>query len=83
MKGIVFDLLEEIVVREHGDQMWDLLLEEAGVLGAYTTLGNYPDEELTALIAAASKTLDIGQPVRASARRPRAHCARGADLGPV
>src|SRR5438874_2247890 len=43
MKGVVFNLLEEIVVREHGEETWDLLLERAGLGGVYTSLGNYPD----------------------------------------
>lgn len=57
MKGIVFDLLEEIVVAEHGDRTWDELLQRAGVDGAYTSLGNYPDSELTALVTAAAELL--------------------------
>ena len=40
---VVFNLLEEIVVREHGEETWDLLLERAGLGGVYTSLGNYPD----------------------------------------
>lgn len=59
MKGIVFDLLEEIVVREHGEETWDLLLERSGLDGAYTSLGNYPDAELAALVAAASDALGL------------------------
>jgi hypothetical protein len=59
MKGIVFNLLEEIVVREHGDEMWDALLEAASVDGAYTSLGNYPDADLMALVGAASQALSL------------------------
>jgi hypothetical protein len=59
MKGIVFNLLEEIVVREHGADTWDLLLEQAGVDGVYTSLGNYPDGDLLALVAAASEALAL------------------------
>lgn len=54
MKGIVFILLGEVVRREHGEAMWDALLERAEVEGAYTTLGNYPDAELGHLVHAAS-----------------------------
>lgn len=57
MKGIVFNLLEEIVVREHGDDTWELLLDRARVDGVYTSLGNYPDADLTALVGAASDAL--------------------------
>lgn len=57
MKGIVFNLLEEIVVREHSEQTWELLLDRAGLDGAYTSLGSYPDVELMALVGAAADAL--------------------------
>lgn len=59
MKGIVFNLLEEVVCRQHGEDVWDTLLEKAGVAGAYTSLGNYPDAEIIALVEAASELLQI------------------------
>ena len=59
MKGIVFNLLEELVTREHGADAWDDLLDEACLDGAYTSLGSYPDAELGGLVAAASKALDL------------------------
>lgn len=58
MKGVVFNLLEEAVGEAHGEQAWDHLLELAGVDGAYTSLGSYPDEEMAALVGAASGALD-------------------------
>jgi hypothetical protein len=54
MKGIVFNLLEEAVSRQYGEDTWDDLLEAAGLDGAYTSLGNYPDHHLTDLVKAAS-----------------------------
>ena len=54
MKGIVFNLLEGAVTRAHGENAWDDLLETAGLDGAYTSLGNYPDQHLTDLVAAAA-----------------------------
>jgi hypothetical protein len=59
MKGIVFNMLEEIVVREHGEETWEQLLDAAGVEGAYTSLGNYPDADLVALVGAASAALSL------------------------
>ena len=59
MKGVVYNVLEEIVSREHGESTWDALLEEAGVDGIYTSLGNYPDAELIAIVDAASKALGL------------------------
>ena len=58
MKGIVFNLLEEVVSRDHGEDVWDALLEATGLDGAYTSLGSYSDEQLMKLVAAASTALD-------------------------
>ncbi|HEY3117749.1 MAG TPA: heme NO-binding domain-containing protein [Chloroflexota bacterium] len=57
MKGIVFTLLQEVVTKEHGERTWDSLLESAGLEGAYTAVGTYPDQELVALVAAAAAAL--------------------------
>lgn len=59
MKGVVYNVLEEIVSREHGESTWDTLLDEAGVDGIYTSLGNYPDSELLAIVDAASAALGM------------------------
>jgi hypothetical protein len=44
MKGIIFNLLEEVVIRDHGADTWDELLSATCLDGAYTSLGSYPDE---------------------------------------
>jgi heme-NO-binding protein len=62
MKGIVFNLLEEVVTAEHGERTWDALLVAAGVSGAYSSLGTYPDEELGRIVGAASRALDTPPP---------------------
>ena len=59
MKGIIFNVLEKIVGEQYGEATWDKLIESAGVSGAYTALGSYPDEELFALVGAASKALSL------------------------
>ena len=59
MKGIIFNLLEEVVRQEHGEATWDDLLAKAGLEGAYTSLGSYPDEDLLKLVAAASAALQL------------------------
>ena len=59
MKGIIFNLLEEVVRGEYGDESWDMLLEAALLDGAYTSLGNYPDAEMTRLVAAAASALKM------------------------
>lgn len=59
MKGIVFNLLEEVVSKEYGDDTWDRLLDDAGLDGAYTSLGSYADAEVLALVTAASAALNL------------------------
>jgi Haem-NO-binding len=59
MKGIVFNLLEEVVARVHGPDTWDALVDAAGVSGSYTSLGSYPDEEIVKLVMAASTALSV------------------------
>jgi hypothetical protein len=55
VKGIIFNLVEEVVTDEHGQDTWDDLLDDAGVHGAYTAVGSYDDEELLAIVGAASR----------------------------
>lgn len=59
MKGIVFNLLEEAVSGDFGDATWDRLLDDAGLDGAYTSLGSYDDAEIVRLVEVASKALQI------------------------
>ena len=59
VKGIVFNLLEELVCREYGEETWDALLDEASVEGAYTSLGNYPDDDMMRLVGAAAAKLAL------------------------
>jgi hypothetical protein len=61
MKGIVFNLLEELIAREHGESTWDDLLDAAGVTGAYTSLGSYPDADLLKLVEAAASKFNLTQ----------------------
>lgn len=61
MKGIVFNLLEELVGTDHGEDVWDALLEAAEASGVYTSLGTYPDEEFMRLADAASTALGVTQ----------------------
>lgn len=67
MKGVIFNIVEQAIVAEHGDDVWDALLEDAGVDGSYTALGDYPDDELLRLVAAGSTAL--GVPERELIRR--------------
>ncbi len=53
----MFNLAEGAVVQHHGQDVWDQIVDAAGVAGAYTSLGTYPDDELAALIDAAAQRL--------------------------
>jgi hypothetical protein len=53
MKGVLFNVAEEAVTDLFGEEMWDLLLADAGLDGVYTSLGDYPAEQLVALVGAA------------------------------
>ena len=58
MKGIVFNLLEQVVSDEYGAASWDAIVEAAGVDGVYTAVGSYDDAELGRLVGAASTALE-------------------------
>lgn len=58
MKGIIFNLVEDVVRSQHGDDMWDDIIDAAAVEGSYTSLGTYPDSELVSIVAAASRLLE-------------------------
>ena len=57
MKGVVFNLLEQLVSRDYGEDTWDALLDASGLDGSYTSLGSYPDEDLAKLVRAAADAL--------------------------
>jgi Haem-NO-binding len=59
MKGVVLNLLETVVRRDYGDDTWEALLDAADADGAYSSLGNYPDEEMMKLVGAASLALKM------------------------
>lgn len=59
MKGVIFNLLESVVSEELGEAAWDRSLADAGVDGAYTSLGSYPHEELGRLALALSGPLGL------------------------
>src|ERR1700722_1061663 len=61
MKGIIFNLLEEVVIRDHGADTWDELLSATSLDGAYTSLGSYPDEHIQALVGAAAHRFGLSQ----------------------
>ena len=59
MKGIIFNIVEEIVTELYDADTWDDLLAAAEVHGVYTALGNYDDTQLLAIVDAASSATGI------------------------
>jgi hypothetical protein len=59
MKGIIFNLVQEVVTESYGADTWDSLLDAAELDGVYTSLGSYPDADLFALVGAASTALGV------------------------
>lgn len=59
MKGIIFDLLQQVMSERYGDDAWDEVLEASGVEGSYTAVGSYPDEDLLTLVGTGSRSLGV------------------------
>lgn len=52
MKGVVFNLLEQVVTDDLGADAWDDVLEAAGSDGVYTAVGTYEHDDFLRLIGA-------------------------------
>lgn len=65
MKGIVFNVLNEMVDEKFGLEMWDKLLDKVqpDSEGIYTGVGSYEDSELVALVVGLSELTGIEVPV--------------------
>ncbi len=59
MKGVLFNVVEDVVTEAISGEAWDDVIDQAGVEGAYTSLGTYPDEELGKIVAAVSSAADM------------------------
>lgn len=63
MKGVIFNVLEEMVESQFGMEKWNEILEATPCSdGIYIAGENYPDEDAFALIATASEILQIPAP---------------------
>ena len=61
MKGLVFNLLEVAVSRDHGADAWDDLVGAARVRGGYVSQGDYDEAEFEALVGCAAKVWDLSR----------------------
>jgi len=62
LKGIIFNIVEEVISQAAGPETWDELLILTELSGVYTSLGSYPDKELMDLVAAAARISDTPTP---------------------
>lgn len=60
MKGVIFNVVQEVVEDLYDTETWDTLLDSAEVDGAYTALGDYANAELVAIVAATSSATGLG-----------------------
>lgn len=58
MKGIVFNMLNDMVEEQFGLQTWQNLLDANDLSGIYIATDSYPDQELVALVTSASEALN-------------------------
>lgn len=72
MKGVVFRMLEEFVIREAGPESWESLLEGTPLQTTepFVGPGTYPDADFFALVKGAAARLEVPMPtaVRAFGR---------------
>ena len=61
VKGIMFNLLEDVLGAQFGPAAWDQLLVETGTDGVYASLGTYPDQEFNRLIDTAARLAGCGR----------------------
>lgn len=59
MKGVIFNILEELVEEKCGMQTWNEILQGLEYEGIYTAAKSYPDDQLFALVAAVSDKLQM------------------------
>jgi hypothetical protein len=55
MKGVLFNVAEDVVDETISDAAWDEALQRGCLAGVYTSLGDYPDDDLVAIVAAISE----------------------------
>ena len=59
MKGILFNVVQDVVTEALSADAWDDVLDAAGVPGSYTSLGTYPDTDLAPIVQAIADLADL------------------------
>lgn len=59
MKGVIFNILEEMVIDQCGLQVWNEILSSQKLEGIYTAGESYPDSELFSLVKEISLQTNI------------------------
>lgn len=62
MKGVLFNIVQEVIEDAYGLDAWDEIVRRSGVDGAYTSLGSYPESELAAIVASAAEVTGVTEP---------------------
>lgn len=62
MKGVVFNVVEEVIVDMYDADTWEDILDAVELDGAYASLGSYPDEHMLAIVGEAARMLDVDVP---------------------
>ena len=52
MKGVIFNVVQEVVEDAFGIEFWDDAVDRAGIDGSFTSLGSYDDADMIALVGA-------------------------------
>lgn len=61
MKGVLFNVVEDVVTEAISADAWDDIIDESGVGGSYTSLGTYPDQELGDIVGATAHTAQLSE----------------------
>ncbi len=56
---MLFNVAEDVVDATVSDVEWDRALDAAHLDGVYTSLGDYPDQDLTLIVDALAARLDL------------------------
>lgn len=59
MKGLLFNVVQDVVEQRYGPDVWDDVVRRAGVDGAFTSLGSYDGVEFERIVGAIANVRGI------------------------